>query len=348
MIYINKYIIIGVIHWIFFIPVFLEAQDNGPLINKVKFCIQHISDIDLVKDEYKLELWLKFSSVDTCSLKNLEQQIAIQDSKDMTVDVIPSWNQEICVTGDTNRIKRNNSRKELKIQCTMIQKWNLDRFPFDHQTLNIKIYNAARIMKYVRLQPADSILNYNDASDIIRIENGWVIRRNDLQAPAMDSVADPFKSKIKGKANLTYSAINYPVEIFREHPWLLFSKLLLGMYVAFFVAFIALFIDIHETHPSFDLPVGGLFAAIANKYIIESILPQSSRFTLVDKLHSITIISILVIIAYSAFTLFLTKKRNKDVKKLDKYFIWALSIIYLAVNLAIIGNGSYAGHFHNS
>jgi hypothetical protein len=47
----------------------------------------------------------------------------------------------------------------------------------------------------------------------------------------------------------------------------------------------------------FGLSVGSLFAVIGNKYIIDSALPESSSFTLVDLLHGITLFFILAVIA---------------------------------------------------
>ena len=58
----------------------------------------------------------------------------------------------------------------------------------------------------------------------------------------------------------------------------IFSKLFIGMYIAFLVSFVALFINVEYDEPRFGLPVGGLFATIANKYIIEGSLPHSRFF----------------------------------------------------------------------
>ncbi|MEJ0032334.1 MAG: hypothetical protein WDO15_19075 [Bacteroidota bacterium] len=85
--------------------------------------------------------------------------------------------------------------------------------------------------------------------------------------------------------------------------WGMFFKIFLGMYIAFMIATISFTPHPSELEPRFGLPVGGLFAAVGNKYIIDSLLPESSSFTLVDTLHAITFIGIFAILLVSAVAL---------------------------------------------
>jgi hypothetical protein len=63
------------------------------------------------------------------------------------------------------------------------------------------------------------------------------------------------------------------------------------------------FIHADSIESRFGLSVGSLFAAVGNKYIIDSILPETSTFTLVDSLHALTFIGILVTIILSVYSL---------------------------------------------
>ncbi len=346
-------IVISKLYMLFFAytllsPFTLLAQDTV----KVRVGIQHISDLDFVKREYKMELWLNFYSDKPCNLNNLENQIAIKEAKEMKVDIIPGWWQNTCLQ-DSSRIssfkedsiKTGVRSKLLKINCILIENWDLDGYPFDQQILNITIYNSARRNKYYQLIPYDSKINYFDSpKKKVIIENGWAFYR-DSASIQKTLIFDPFNGNAMSSSNSVdtlkaYSAIQCTIPVTREHQWGLFFKLLIGMYVAFFVAFVALFINIKETHTRFDLPVGGLFAAIANKYIIESSLPQTPDFSLIDWLHSVTIISILVIIAYSA-RLLVKIKANPDIYK-EGYImnnrrnIWIFSMVYFLINAGFI------------
>jgi L-asparagine transporter-like permease len=46
-----------------------------------------------------------------------------------------------------------------------------------------------------------------------------------------------------------------------------------------------------------------LFATVGNKYIIDSILPESSNFTLVDSLHTLTFLAIFATLVVSSLAL---------------------------------------------
>ena len=87
----------------------------------------------------------------------------------------------------------------------------------------------------------------------------------------------------------------------------------------------------------FGLSVGALFAVIGNKYIIDSSLPESTSFTLVDTLHGLTLFFIFAIIAANAYSLKLVKE-NKEIKagKFDMIAAQAFLLIYVLLNIYFI------------
>lgn len=87
----------------------------------------------------------------------------------------------------------------------------------------------------------------------------------------------------------------------------------------------------------FGLSVGSLFAVVGNKYIIDSSLPESASFTLVDLLHGITLFFILAVIAANAYSLRLVK-RNKIAKaiKFDNITAQIILGVYLILNIYFI------------
>lgn len=88
-----------------------------------------------------------------------------------------------------------------------------------------------------------------------------------------------------------------------RNAWGLFMKIFIGMYIAFLIAIVSFTPHPSELEPRFGLPVGGLFAAVGNKYIIDSVLPESSTFTLVDTLHAFTFFAIFMTLVVSAIAL---------------------------------------------
>jgi len=63
------------------------------------------------------------------------------------------------------------------------------------------------------------------------------------------------------------------------------------------------FFDETEIGTRFSLLVGAMFAAVANKYIVDSFLPMSVGFTLVDGIHVITFVYILLSGCISVFVM---------------------------------------------
>lgn len=109
------------------------------------------------------------------------------------------------------------------------------------------------------------------------------------------------------------------------------------MYIAFLISMLSFAPHPEELEPRFGLPVGGLFAAVGNKYIIDSILPESASFTLVDSLHAITFFTIFAILVASAICLKLHD--GGDGEKAKKFNHWsarAIAVAYALINIALV------------
>jgi hypothetical protein len=91
----------------------------------------------------------------------------------------------------------------------------------------------------------------------------------------------------------------------------------------FLFSCIAFFVSSENQDSRYGLCVGGVFAAIGNKYIVESIVPSSSGNTLLDDVHTLTFIFIFLIIILVTISLRMFESGN-DHKvaasmKLDKW-----------------------------
>ena len=94
------------------------------------------------------------------------------------------------------------------------------------------------------------------------------------------------------------------------------------------------------------LSVGSIFAVIGNKYIIDSALPESNSYSLVDMLHGITLFYVFLVILCSVHTLRLIKADKKAQAErfntiagntsLAVYVVLNALLIYGAYNAVII------------
>jgi hypothetical protein len=139
-----------------------------------------------------------------------------------------------------------------------------------------------------------------------------------------------------GKDSQIFSAFLVEMDIERNALGL-FAKIFIGMYIAFLIAMLSFTIKPWELEPRFGLPVGGLFAAVGNKYIIDSILPESSTFTLVDTLHSLTFFSIFMVLLISVISLKIHEGGNTQKSiRINKVGGWLLGIAYLMINITFV------------
>ncbi len=220
----------------------------------------------------------------------------------------------------------------LKMKCTMKEKWSVQDFPFDHQSLHIQIENSLYDNKLLVFRPDVSGSNYDSLMTI----DGWKITDFTIRA---DSSVYPtaFGDYRIRKQNSVFSSFNIDMEIERDS-WGLFTKIFIGMYISFLIAMVSFAPKPTEIEPRFGLPVGGLFAAVGNKYIIDPLLPESSTFTLVDTLHTVTFLAIFAMLMVSAFALkFHDWGRPEMGDKVDKIGATMVVVVYVVINVVFVG-----------
>jgi hypothetical protein len=264
------------------------AQNSGPSMPvespdtvKVGAYVISVHDINFHEKEYTIRFWLWFvydnpefdfsTQLDIPNAKSIEPPEIIRDSLD------------------------GNAWAIMKMKCTMKERWDVKDFPFDKQHLKVQIENTLFDNKNLVFVPDTKGSQFDEKEAI----DGWTIVNfrvtagdNDYETGFGDASTD----------SQVFSTFNIEMDIERD-AWGLFMKIFIGMYIAFLIAIISFTPHPSELEPRFGLPVGGLFAAVGNKYIIDSLLPESSSFTLVDTLHALTFLSVLLTLIVSAISL---------------------------------------------
>jgi hypothetical protein len=218
---------------------------------------------------------------------------------------------------------------QMKINCTMKQSWEISGYPFDIQDLNILVESTkydSRDLTFV----ADTMGRSYDPDLIV---DGWNIRQFDVKTGS-SLYATTFGEQTLNNKEVNYA--NFQMRFALERTaWGLFFKLFLGMYVAFAIAYVSFYINPRVSDPRFGLPVGGLFSAVGNKYIVDSYLPDTSQLTIVDWLHGLTFVMILAIIIFSAYALKLEQQR-RAYRKTDRIAKTIVIAFYFLVNMIFI------------
>ncbi|MFD1256583.1 hypothetical protein ACFQ3S_07220 [Mucilaginibacter terrae] len=285
--------------------------------------INSVHDINFKDKEYTLSvwLWLKYKNKDFDFVKNLEVPQA--KSVDKSFSTIDTSDGKVYLL--------------MKLQCVMKDTWAIDNFPFDRQKLRFSIENSQFDSKSL-VFVADTLGKHFDPRFTLR---GWRIDSLDITT-GIKAYETTFGDESLQKPHTEYSNFKFKMVINRDAIGL-FWKMFLGMYVAFLIAYMCFYIHTDSIDSRFGLSVGALFAVIGNKYIIDSSLPESTSFTLVDTLHGITLLFILTIIVSTSYTLLLIKREKLDkAKRFDFISAQVLLACYLLLNAYFIYTANQA------
>jgi hypothetical protein len=284
---------------------------------KTGIYITSIHDIDFKQSEYTVNfwLWLTYKNKDFDFLHNLE----IPQAKSFTksYSTVDSSNGKIYIL--------------MKLQCLMKDSWKINNFPFDRQQLMLSIENSQFDAKALVFVP-DTLGKHYDPRFTLR---GWEIDRFALST-GVKAYETTFGDPSIQQPHVEYSSFRVKIGVGRRATEL-FWKMFLGMYVSFLISYICFYIHADNIDSRFALSVGSLFAAIGNKYIIDSSLPDSISFTLVDMLHGITLVFIFLVITSSAYALKLVKQNKlKQANRFDLIAAQVLLLLYIFLNLYLI------------
>ena len=292
----------------------LPAQDNKKDTVYIGIYITSIHDIDFKQKEFATSfwLWMKYKNMDFDFYNNLEMPSAKSVEKSFfTMDT----------AGGMMYV-------QMKLQCVMKDSWRISNFPFDEQKLRLSFENSQHDAGSLVFVP-DTAGQHFDRRFTLR---GWKIDSCIISAGKKTYETAFGLANTDGKQVSEYSTFRVRLSITRDAGGL-FWKMFLGMYLAFLISFICFYIHVDSMDSRFGLGVGSLFAVVGNKYIIDSSLPESSSFTLVDTLHGITLFVILLVIAANAYSLRLIKKDKMDAAvKFDRKTAIVILILYILVN----------------
>jgi hypothetical protein len=310
---------------------------------RVGIYITSIHDIDFKNQEYDINfwMWLDYRFANAPNNKSyFSNQIQLLNS--IEIPLAKSFEMKfIDTTTQVNHLLT-------KVHCVMKDNWNIKNFPFDHQQLRLSIENSVYDSNKVKLI-VDANYRFYDTSISKRLD-GTVIPKiiQGWELESVDTIKNSDSKRFNYNKYLTnfgdtsiksptiYSAVKFIMKIHRNS-WSLFWKMMLCMYLAFFIAYVSFFIHYDSFDSRLSLGVGALFAVIGNKYIVEASLPESTSFTLVDLLHAITMFFILFIISVNTISLgHIKNDKLTKFKRLNKIYARYTLIIYITINVILV------------
>ena len=302
---------------------------KGPEKVKVGMYINSIHDIDFKLKEFMVSfwLWIKYK-------KSNDKKTDLDFVNNLEIPNAETSTRSYLVVDSTS--SPDSVFMMMKMLCEMKDNWSIRNFPFDKQMMNISIENS-QFSSDQMIFIIDSVGNHYDSSAVygwnIEYDKMWVENKVYYSKFGVDNLP---------KSESNFSAFKVRVGIERNAGGL-FWKMFLGMYIAFLIAYICFYIHSDGMDSRFGLSVGSLFAVIGNKYIIDSSLPESTSFTLVDTLHGLTLFSIFLVIAATAWSLKLVKQNKiSQARRFDMIFAQVLLTLYIIANAWFIYNANKA------
>jgi hypothetical protein len=218
-------------------------------------------------------------------------------------------------------------------KVTLIHDWKLKNYPFDRQVLQIQLEAGLDTTQMILMAMKGDFKLYKGLE-----MPGWRVISYRAKEEVIHYDADFGEHRLKGESS--FSRITYQIEIQRKS-WGLFFKLLIGLYISFFVAFLVFFVPPLRDQ-RFGLSIGGLFAAVGNKYVMDNNIPSTISFSFVDKIHDLTFLFILATLVLSVISLKIAENgRLTKAVKFDKTCAWVMLLSYFLMNILLVVQAHY-------
>lgn len=298
----------------------LHAQEQSevetpPDTALVGLYVTALYDLDMAHKGFNIDFWLWFNFRKD-SLKPMET-VEIANAKEFSFS-LPDTEKE----GELNWACH-------KCKALIKKDWNLRHFPFDKQSLEVRVEDA--ILDRTQLVYLPDVAHTNYDRTIVLDE--WIIR--DFYIKPDDHVYATNFGNPTLDSSSTYPAVTAVFEIHRDGMGLFF-KLFVGVFVAYLISLLVFFMG-PENPERFGLIVGALFAGVANKYIVDSLMPSTAMLTLPDKIHNVTFAYIILHLALTVVAHRLAvNRRMKHGWWVDRIAFLTSLASYIAINWSLV------------
>lgn len=284
---------------------------------KVGIYLNSLTDFNISDQSFSSDFWMWFN------YKNDSLQFN---------DAIEVTNSKSSSFTNYSRMKKDGVNWDMmKFSAVVFKEWDVSSFPFDKQKLTLHIDHTIYDTKKLAFITDAG----NSAIDSNLILSNWKIDSLAFYVNNQTyntTFGDPV---IKGSS--TYPSVTADIYLTRENSWNTLFKMLTGVYVAFSIVLLAFFV---KPSDRLGLCVGGLFAAVGNKYIIESVVPSTVSNTLFDNIHNITFIAIFVILVVAVISFRWNETEKPEylakAKKLDRLSFYSVTLVYVILNTFLI------------
>jgi hypothetical protein len=300
------------------------GKKNEPETIKIGTFLTSIYDINADRGTFSSDFWVWTLSPKEIKYK-MNDSLEINYSNSQFPRVFSNQNSEI--------LNQKISLQQKKIQGVFLHDFDLDRYPFDSQKLQIFFEDGALNSTSLKFEP-DKNSGYDTAISI----DGWKIKSVSLSQDlkVYDSNFGNFTTTDKE----SYSRIILNILIERDAPFVFF-KLTMGLFLAVFVALCSCFMPTHSEDifsGRMGLLGGTLLAVVVNQQFVDAKQGETTAVTLIDSLHMLGMFTIMILLVLTTASRFISQKDASIVSahKVDVISFIVMTITFVSMSSYII------------
>jgi hypothetical protein len=218
-----------------------------------------------------------------------------------------------------------------KVVAKITKFFNTTRVPLDDHMLNIYVEDSVRDASQLRYV-ADSATNI---SSRVKIPGYDITGVSSVVKPHTykTTYGDP---RMEEGKRTTYTEFNFAVTVKRAGLGV-YLKLFIGLFAGVLLTIGSFFIRPSDTGPRYGLPSAAYFGAVANTYMVSSLLPPSGQFGLADLVTGTGLftISMCVIASLVSGYYFLRKEEKEFSREIDAVSWKCIGLGFLIVNILL-------------
>jgi hypothetical protein len=278
-------------------------------------------DLDSTKGSFGADIWIWSLS------KNVNF-----DLKKVEVFYLNTKHPHYYELDHSNNLGKDGRYSARKLSGTFLHNFNLEKFPFDRQTLEFHIEHTqeyADTWAFVS-DPQSGI----DKSIVI---DGWFVQSANtvLSRKKYDTNFGMIEK------NPEFSRVTLKVDIKRQAPFIFFFKLTLGLLVAVAIAIFACLLPSTNSE-LFSARVGllgaTLLAVVVSQQFADSQAGDTSSVTLVDWLHMLGTVCILILFGSTLVSrlIFIRNNNRKISLVFDRFIVFSICALFFVISIIFV------------
>jgi len=313
----------------------MPPNPEGPTLVDLGLFIVDINRIDEVENTFRMQgfvdlVWcdprLAFDPEATTD----EEEVFLEQDAELELERI--WWPDLNFANQTEPRKRENLALVIRSDGTVNYEelfvvvlkspFDLRRFPFDRQQLEVKIESFSWTDEVLRFHEEAGKIGFSDSLEMPE----WQIRRVELSVTSSQEVRD----------RATFSKFLLQIEVARKPGYYLW-KLVLPLILLICASWIVFWLTDWMVSRRLGLAFRGVLIVVAYQFVISGSLPRVSYLTLMDSFLMFSfIMMLLTILQNTVVSHYYLKDRLEFAHQIDAASRWLFPIVYLIGSCSLL------------